>query len=73
MAEDILTQRELKRILRYDKETGLFIRKKATFNSVNIGDIAGGVKSNGDVYISVKGKEYSAHRLAFLYVFGVFA
>ena len=72
MDEVILTQRELKRILRYNKETGLFTRKIATCNSVKVGDIAGFIQPSGYVSICIKGKEYRAHRLAFLYVLGYF-
>lgn len=65
----ILTQARLKELLHYDPETGVWTRLVATSNSIRIGDVAGGV-NHGYVRISVDGRKYSAHRLAFLYQTG---
>lgn len=57
-----ITATELKRVLEYNKETGVFIR-------IN-GAVAASVNQHGYGRIYVLGKRYAAHRLAWLYVFG---
>lgn len=69
-----LTQERLRQLVRYDPETGVLTRlqaggKRAT-RPDKVGMPAGSVGGNGYVYVSVGGKRYSAHRLAWLYVFG---
>jgi HNH endonuclease len=71
MTKEILTQENLKQHLHYDLETGLFTRIKKVSN-LNIGDMAGGLQLTGYINIGVNGKPYSAHRLAWLYVYGEF-
>ena len=66
-----LTQKELKKVLYYNADTGVFIRIKRTSNSVKIGDASGYLdKSNGYIKINVMGKQYFSHRLACLYMKG---
>ena len=67
----MLTQSYLKEILSYDPETGIFIWLVSNSNRVRIGSEAGAY-SQGYCRISVNGKIYSAHRLAFLYMTGEF-
>jgi len=71
MADAILTQKQLKEVLFYDAETGIFTRRVNSLNNKNIGDTAGSVQ-NGYVKIRVLGKMYRAHRLAWLYMTGAF-
>ena len=54
----------------YDPITGLFIRRHNK-GKWKIGDIAGGIDAKGYLSISIDGRKYKAHRLAFLYVVGV--
>lgn len=61
---DTLDSTRLRATLRYDQETGVFHRPTT-------GAIAGSLHSNGYVYIKVAGRRYAAHRLAWLYVHGV--
>jgi hypothetical protein len=59
-----MTQQELKELLHYNQDTGIF-----TWIAKN--KIAGGINSQGYVAIKIKNKIYKAHRLAWLYVHGV--
>lgn len=61
----MITQSELKSKLYYNPETGIFTRitTKKSNNKPS---------SNGYIYLSVNNKQYSAHRLAWLYVYGEF-
>lgn len=65
-----LTQQTLKELLEYDRETGLFRRRKAIARRSRVGELAGGVVFHGHIAIRVMGKRYLAHRLAWLYVYG---
>lgn len=73
---NIITQTQLKKILHYNQSTGIFTRKKDQSINIKSGDIAGTIRKpcNGKSYIqiSVRGKIYYAHRLAYLYVIGKF-
>jgi hypothetical protein len=64
-----LTQQELKDLLNYDPDTGLFewiSRRGGTRSDLHAGYRHG----TGYLAIKVKGKCYKAHRLAWLYVYG---
>ena len=66
----MLTQEQLKERLEYNPETGLFTwlnHKKSTYVSKQAGTKN---KSTGYVQISLGGKIYKAHRLAWLYMMG---
>jgi hypothetical protein len=68
-----MTQDELKQILSYCPITGHFtwlIAPKHT--TINVGDRAGSLNSNGYLTITINGKAYKEHRLAWLYVHGYF-
>lgn len=66
----MVTQEELKSILKYDQDTGNFFWLKNTSNK-RAGDKAGSFTSTGYIIISINKKSYKAHRLAFLYMSGV--
>lgn len=70
----MITQAELKSIVHYDPDTGIFTRL-LSWGSTKKGDVAGSKSSyyKGKTYLrlSVKCKIYYAHRLAFLYMNGV--
>jgi len=65
-----LTQKELKRKLHYNPKTGIFTWLIKNSNRILIGSIAGCLCSDGYIRIGINGKNYSAHRLAHLYMKG---
>jgi len=67
----MITQLELKKELHYNSKTGVFTRLVNINCGTKIGDIAGHLNARGYIEISVKGKSYRAHRLAWFYVYGV--
>lgn len=66
-----LTQQDLKSVLHYNEETGIFTWIKNRTGGVKAGDIAGTIMS-GYLTCFVYGVQYKLHRLAFLYVTGSF-
>ncbi len=66
-----LTQDELRRLLNYDPDTGLFKWKIETCKKVKIGNIAG-CETMNSVVITINGKGYYAHILAYLYMKGYY-
>jgi len=64
-----VTQMELKRLLNYDPDTGVFTRKVSTGGS-SAGTVAGCVAVLGSRFIGVKGKKVFEHRLAWFYMTG---
>ena len=67
----MLTQERLKELLDYDPETGVFTWKSIVFGShMKVGSVAGSMYSNGYLRIKINGKDYRAHRLAWLYMYG---
>lgn len=65
----MLTQNELKEVLSYDPDTGLFKWRLTLSNSRTAGKIAG-VIDKGYIIIKINKVKYGAHRLAFLYMKG---
>lgn len=65
-----LTQSELKSVLRYNPETGVFIWVKKSSRNIKYGQVAGSRHGNGYVCIGLNGKIHKAHRLAWLFVNG---
>jgi hypothetical protein len=63
-------QADLKQILDYDQNTGVFRWATRKCQRKRAGEIAGSVSNKGYVMIGIDYKKYSAHRLAWLYVHG---
>ncbi len=66
-----LTAALLRELFDYDADTGLFTRKVSTTNRVKVGDVAGAKNQKGYINIMVCARLHPAHRLAWLYVHGV--
>lgn len=62
----------LKNILKYDKNKGLFYWKNPKARNVKEGQLTGNKQKSGYITITVDSKQYLAHRLAWLYEYGVF-
>jgi hypothetical protein len=65
-----LTHQRLLEVLRYNRKTGVFTWRISRSN-IKQGDVAGTIKG-GYCQISIDGKTYKAHRLAWFYVKGAF-
>ena len=70
MAEANLTAARLRELVSYNCETGAFFRLIA-LKGGKVGTVDLVASKNGYVYLSVDGKKYLAHRLAWLWVRGV--
>jgi len=68
----MITQKELKEVLRYSPETGVFTWLKTASNRVKVGDVAGYTAPDKYKQIRIGNVLYKAHRLAFLYMEGEF-
>lgn len=66
MVQKELTQQELIKLMDYNPETGLFVRKVRQRN-LNAGTVN---RKHGYIDIRVLGKTYRAHRLVWFYVYG---
>lgn len=69
MSNASLTQSEIKQILHYDQDTGIFTWKVNRTGTALAGTVAGKM-TKGRVQIKINGKRYYAHRLAWIYVYG---
>jgi len=65
-----MNQDELKNILSYNPDTGIFTWIKKPSRRVQKGYTAGTLTPTKKIAIRVKGITYQAHRLAWLYVYG---
>lgn len=69
---DVISCDELKRLIKYDGETGKFtwLVDSTKRNGYSAGDNASFVEKSGYSVVCVKGKTYQAHRIAWLYCYG---
>ncbi len=67
----MITQEELLELLHYDPNSGLFTWIKKTSNRIKVGDIAGSINDKGYIDIRLNNHLFRAHRIAWLYMHGV--
>jgi len=67
-----ITQKQLQKILHYDKETGIFTWAYRRAHRALKGSVAGTIYNNEYIVITIDKKLYKAHRLAWLHVYGEF-
>ena len=67
--QDCVTLNHLQGILSYSPESGNFVWL-VQYGRANPGNIAGSVRKDGYVTIKIEGRQYKAHRLAWLYMTG---
>ena len=66
-----ITAERLREVLEYNAATGIFRWRLSTSNRKPVGSVAGCKhKVDGRIYISIDGRLYKAHRLAWLYMHG---
>lgn len=61
----------LRELFHYDPQTGVFTRRVKTSSRAKIGVPVGNNSGNGHLQIRFNGARHLAHRLAWLYVYGV--
>jgi len=78
MKKQELTQERLKELLHYDPDTGIltwkyrsYLTGKTTTWNIRFANKQAGHKSHGYIAIQVDGIRYQAHRLAWLYIYGL--
>jgi HNH endonuclease/AP2 domain len=65
-----ITRARLRDLLHYDSETGEFRWRKRLSRSTHAGDAAGTPEGSGYRKITIEGRQYAAHQLAWLYMTG---
>jgi hypothetical protein len=71
MAKLLIDQHQLKTMLSYDPDTGVFVWLVRASDKTKIGSVAGYIETTGRYWaIGLNGHHYFAHRLAWLYVHG---
>lgn len=65
-----MTQDELKELVSYDPNTGIFLRLKKTSNRINMSSASGWRDAYGYIELTLAGKRCKAHRMAWLYMTG---
>lgn len=66
----MITQKQLKDLLHYNPDTGIFIWMKRPSKKIMVGEIAGAKSDRGRMNLSIAKTKYKLHRLAWLYMTG---
>lgn len=70
MSEKKITQTLLKKHLNYDHHTGVFTCITKRIGTGGVGSVVGSPNDGGYLLITILGRSYKAHRLAWLYIYG---
>jgi len=65
-----LTPDEVKRLFKYDPDTGIVTRRADAGNGCRVGDVVGNTKWDGYARTKIDGKSYLLHRIIYLYMTG---
>lgn len=65
----MITQKELRDVVHYDSETGIFTRIKSP-RTDRVGKVIGTKHPEGYLYARINGEMVGLHRMAWLYVYG---
>ena len=71
MANADLTAQRVRELFNYDPETGIFTRRVKTAPKNQAGDVICAMHDLGYTCVNIRGRNYLCHRLAWLYVHGV--
>lgn len=66
----MITQSELKEVLNYDQETGIFTWIKKPSKNISIGALCGSINKEGYHVLRINNNSIYAHRAAWIYVYG---
>jgi len=69
--KNLVSLERLKEVFEYCPETGIFTRLVATAHRVKVGEIAGSKMNTGYLAMHIDRTLYLAHRLAWLYIHGI--
>ena len=69
-AAPTLTAEQLRELMHYDRDTGIFTRKVSAASNARAGDVVGTTMCVGYLAVSINYKKHLLHRLAWLYVYG---
>jgi hypothetical protein len=69
--KNVISQQELQDLLTYESETGQFYWKNSRNPRVKNGSVAGSIDSSGHLQIKINKRCQLAHRLVWIYVYGV--
>lgn len=65
-----ITQKQLKELLHYNPETGIFTWRIKPCRKINVTDVVGTTRKDGYLSVTINYKPYLLHRLALLYMTG---
>lgn len=68
----MISQKQLKSLVFYDAVSGVFRWKNCPSRGKRRYSFAGNINTDGYLRIRIHGKQYQAHRLAWLYIYGKF-
>ena len=65
-----LTAEQLRELMHYDRDTGIFTRKVSAASNARAGDVVGTLMQTGYLFAGINYKYHLLHRLAWLYIYG---
>jgi HNH endonuclease len=72
MTAENLTATRVRELLNYDQTTGIFTWRVDRTSRTKAGDVAGYLHHRGYIMLHIDGRQFLAHRVAWLYYYGSF-